>query len=104
MLSLFFRDSLKVFSDVFPQKTEKGVKEVKGKFCELRISSKSSCNSGDFFRSIFTFAILVIKNLIWRLPTMLSIPETVEMDEEVKTKKINRKFLAAKAAEESTTI
>ena len=35
---------------------------------------------------------------------MLSIPETVEMDEEVKTKKINCKFLAAKAAEESTTI
>ena len=35
---------------------------------------------------------------------MLSIPETVEMDEEVKIKKINCKFLAAKAAEECTTI
>ena len=39
------------------QKTEKVVKKVKIEFCELRISSKSSCTSGDFFRSIFTFTI-----------------------------------------------
>ena len=35
---------------------------------------------------------------------MLSIPETMEMDEEVKTKKINCKLLAGNAVEDSTAI
>ena len=73
-------DNRRFFSNVFPKKTEQFLKEVKRKFCELRISSKSNCNSGDFFRSIFTFTNLLFKRLIWRSPTMLSIPKTVEID------------------------
>ena len=89
-----------LFLTPFPKKkTEKVVKEVKRKFCELRISSKSSCNKGDFFRSIFSFTILLFKNL--RPPTMLSIQKTVEMDEEMKTKKINCELLAGNAVKDS---
>ena len=87
------------------QKTEKVVKEVKRNFCELRILSKSSCNSGDFLRSILTFTILLFKNVTWRSLTMLSIPKTVlEMDEETETKKINYKLLAGNAVEDSATV
>ena len=39
-----------------------------------------------------------------RLPTMLSIPKTVEMDEETKFKNISCKFLAGNAVEDFATI
>ena len=79
-------------------------KEVKEKLCELSISSESGCNSGGFFRSTFTFTIVLFKYVIWISPTMLSIPKTMKMEEETKTKKIDSKLLASNAVEDSVTI
>ena len=70
-------------------------KEVKRKLCERRISRKSGCNSGDFFKSTFTFTTVLFNNIIWISPIMLSIPKTAEMDEETKTKKIIASCLQA---------
>ena len=82
----------------------KGCKRSKKKVLWAKDIKKIKCNSGDFFRSILTFTILLFKNLILKAPTMLSIPKTRHINEEMKTKKINCKLLAGNAIDDSTTI